>query len=201
MALAFRCDMFTLRRRVQVEERVRDVAEENIQQELEECRAALQVSEARFGGALLGRAILAVRAPGMPGARFRSDPSSVGQSPKWGAGEVTHVAPQVPMMQILLAVLRLPLGGAFLSLGEVLTPAWPSLSRPALRIAPASDVAAGAFQGAGSPLRPGELAGSWHWQWDPEPFASRLLVQILPRWGSGPKPSAAHWLFGGRCAI
>ncbi|CAM2107424.1 unnamed protein product [Caretta caretta] len=42
LALAFRCDMFTLRRRVQVEERARDVAEENIQQELEECRAALQ---------------------------------------------------------------------------------------------------------------------------------------------------------------
>ncbi|KAG6935408.1 lymphoid restricted membrane protein [Chelydra serpentina] len=42
LALAFRCDMFTLRRRVQVEERARNVAEENIQQELEECRAALQ---------------------------------------------------------------------------------------------------------------------------------------------------------------
>ncbi|XP_025061848.1 lymphoid-restricted membrane protein-like isoform X1 [Alligator sinensis] len=42
LALAFRCDMFTLRRRVQVEERARDVAEENIQQELEQCRAAVQ---------------------------------------------------------------------------------------------------------------------------------------------------------------
>ncbi|XP_053883072.1 inositol 1,4,5-triphosphate receptor associated 2-like isoform X1 [Malaclemys terrapin pileata] len=42
LALAFRCDMFTLRRRVQVEERARNVAEENIQQELEECQAALQ---------------------------------------------------------------------------------------------------------------------------------------------------------------
>ncbi|XP_067387664.1 inositol 1,4,5-triphosphate receptor associated 1-like isoform X2 [Emydura macquarii macquarii] len=42
LALAFRCDTFTLRQRVQVEERARDVAEENIQQELEECRAALQ---------------------------------------------------------------------------------------------------------------------------------------------------------------
>lgn len=43
LALAFRCDMFTLRRRVQVEERARDVAEENIQQELEQCRVAVQV--------------------------------------------------------------------------------------------------------------------------------------------------------------
>ncbi|KYO41726.1 60S ribosomal protein L10a isoform A [Alligator mississippiensis] len=42
LALAFRCDMFTLRRRVQVEERARDVAEENIQQELEQCRVAVQ---------------------------------------------------------------------------------------------------------------------------------------------------------------
>lgn len=42
LALAFRCDAFTLQRRVQVEERARSVAEENIQRELEECRAALQ---------------------------------------------------------------------------------------------------------------------------------------------------------------
>ncbi|XP_078497383.1 uncharacterized protein LOC144753631 [Lissotriton helveticus] len=42
LSLAFRCDSFTLRRRVQVEERARDVAEENIQQELEECRSLLQ---------------------------------------------------------------------------------------------------------------------------------------------------------------
>ncbi|XP_073176196.1 uncharacterized protein [Lepidochelys kempii] len=49
LALAFRCDMFTLRPRVQMEERARDVAEENIQQELEECRAALQ--EARMSRA------------------------------------------------------------------------------------------------------------------------------------------------------
>ncbi|KAJ1139022.1 hypothetical protein NDU88_005399 [Pleurodeles waltl] len=41
-SLAFRCDSFTLRRRVQVEERARDVAEENIQQELEECHSLLQ---------------------------------------------------------------------------------------------------------------------------------------------------------------
>ncbi|XP_075631861.1 uncharacterized protein LOC104632955 isoform X2 [Balearica regulorum gibbericeps] len=42
LALAFRCDMFTLRQRVQVEKRARDAAEENIQEELEQCRAALE---------------------------------------------------------------------------------------------------------------------------------------------------------------
>lgn len=43
LALAFRCDMFTLRQRVQVEKRARDAAEENIQEELGQCRAALEV--------------------------------------------------------------------------------------------------------------------------------------------------------------
>ncbi|XP_048357544.1 inositol 1,4,5-triphosphate receptor associated 2-like isoform X4 [Sphaerodactylus townsendi] len=42
LALAFRCDMFTLRQRVQIEERTRDAAEENIQQELGECQVTLQ---------------------------------------------------------------------------------------------------------------------------------------------------------------
>ncbi|XP_042321008.1 inositol 1,4,5-triphosphate receptor associated 2-like isoform X2 [Sceloporus undulatus] len=42
LALAFRCDMFTLKRRVQVEERARNTAEENIQMELAECQATLQ---------------------------------------------------------------------------------------------------------------------------------------------------------------
>ncbi|XP_033007015.1 lymphoid-restricted membrane protein-like [Lacerta agilis] len=42
LALAFRCDVFTLRRRVQVEERARNTAEENIQHELGECRTMLQ---------------------------------------------------------------------------------------------------------------------------------------------------------------
>nr|XP_056700786.1 inositol 1,4,5-triphosphate receptor associated 2-like [Euleptes europaea] len=42
LALASRCDMFTLRQRVQIEERARDAAEENIQQELEECQMLLQ---------------------------------------------------------------------------------------------------------------------------------------------------------------
>ncbi|KAL8168452.1 UNVERIFIED_CONTAM: hypothetical protein K2H54_002072 [Gekko kuhli] len=46
LALAFRCDMFTLRQRVQIEERARDAAEENIQQELSECQVILQVSDA-----------------------------------------------------------------------------------------------------------------------------------------------------------
>ncbi|XP_065505704.1 inositol 1,4,5-triphosphate receptor associated 2-like isoform X2 [Caloenas nicobarica] len=42
LALAFRCDAFTLRQRVQVEKRARDAAEENIQEELGQCRAALE---------------------------------------------------------------------------------------------------------------------------------------------------------------
>ncbi|NWW58115.1 LRMP protein, partial [Ifrita kowaldi] len=42
LALAFRCDMFTLQQRVEVEKRARDAAEENIQEELGQCRAALE---------------------------------------------------------------------------------------------------------------------------------------------------------------
>ncbi|KAL9824649.1 uncharacterized protein GJ701_015021 [Geothlypis trichas] len=42
LALAFRCDLFTLQQRVQVERRARDAAEENIQEELGQCRAALE---------------------------------------------------------------------------------------------------------------------------------------------------------------
>ncbi|NXX11496.1 LRMP protein, partial [Podargus strigoides] len=42
LALAFRCDTFTLRQRVLVETRARDAAEENIQEELGQCRAALE---------------------------------------------------------------------------------------------------------------------------------------------------------------
>ncbi|OXB53757.1 hypothetical protein ASZ78_012039 [Callipepla squamata] len=42
LALAFRCDMFTLQQRVQVETRAQDTAEENIQEELGQCRAALE---------------------------------------------------------------------------------------------------------------------------------------------------------------
>lgn len=43
LALAFRCDTFTLQQRVLVEKRARDAAEENIQEELGQCRAALEV--------------------------------------------------------------------------------------------------------------------------------------------------------------
>ncbi|XP_035749624.1 inositol 1,4,5-triphosphate receptor associated 2-like [Egretta garzetta] len=50
LALAFRCDVFTLRQRVQVEKRARDAAEENIQEELGQCRAALE--EARMSRAV-----------------------------------------------------------------------------------------------------------------------------------------------------
>ncbi|XP_064029593.1 inositol 1,4,5-triphosphate receptor associated 2-like isoform X2 [Pogoniulus pusillus] len=42
LALAFRCDMFTLQQRVQVEKRARDAAEENIQEELGQCHGALE---------------------------------------------------------------------------------------------------------------------------------------------------------------
>ncbi|NXP98181.1 LRMP protein, partial [Vidua macroura] len=42
LALAFRCDVFTLQQRVQVEKRARDAAEENIQEELGQCQAALE---------------------------------------------------------------------------------------------------------------------------------------------------------------
>ncbi|KAL7985224.1 hypothetical protein Chor_003794 [Crotalus horridus] len=45
LALALRCDMFTLKQRVQIEERARNTAEENIQEELAECQAVLQASE------------------------------------------------------------------------------------------------------------------------------------------------------------
>ncbi|XP_069731773.1 inositol 1,4,5-triphosphate receptor associated 2-like isoform X2 [Phaenicophaeus curvirostris] len=42
LALAFRCDVFTLQQRVLVEKRAREAAEENIQEELGQCRAALE---------------------------------------------------------------------------------------------------------------------------------------------------------------
>ena len=50
LALAFRCDVFTLRQRVQVEKWARDTAEENIQEELGQCRAALEVGGHRARG-------------------------------------------------------------------------------------------------------------------------------------------------------
>ncbi|XP_072909030.1 uncharacterized protein [Hemitrygon akajei] len=42
LSLAFKSDMFTLKQRLQVEEHARDVAEENIHKELEECKETLQ---------------------------------------------------------------------------------------------------------------------------------------------------------------
>ncbi|KAJ7421002.1 Fanconi anemia group E protein [Willisornis vidua] len=42
LALAFRCDMFTLQQRMQVEKRAQDAAEENIQEELGQCWTALE---------------------------------------------------------------------------------------------------------------------------------------------------------------
>ncbi|XP_072419227.1 uncharacterized protein [Chiloscyllium punctatum] len=42
LSLAFKSDMFTLKQRLEVEERAQDVAEENIQKELEGCRVILQ---------------------------------------------------------------------------------------------------------------------------------------------------------------
>ncbi|XP_064425344.1 inositol 1,4,5-triphosphate receptor associated 2 isoform X2 [Latimeria chalumnae] len=43
LSLAFKCDMFSLKKRLQVEERARDVAEENILKELECSRALIQL--------------------------------------------------------------------------------------------------------------------------------------------------------------
>lgn len=51
--MALRCDMFTLRQRVQIEERARNTAEENIQEELAECQAVLQASEVIFWSLLI----------------------------------------------------------------------------------------------------------------------------------------------------
>uniref|UniRef100_A0A4W3H8E8 Lymphoid-restricted membrane protein n=1 Tax=Callorhinchus milii TaxID=7868 RepID=A0A4W3H8E8_CALMI len=42
LSLAFKSDTFTLKKRLQVEERARDVAEENIQMELQGCKTILQ---------------------------------------------------------------------------------------------------------------------------------------------------------------
>ncbi|NWI94914.1 LRMP protein, partial [Pitta sordida] len=54
LALAFRCDMFTLQQRVQVEKRARDAAEENIQEELGQCQAALEVAPSSLPPQRLG---------------------------------------------------------------------------------------------------------------------------------------------------
>ncbi|XP_041083805.1 inositol 1,4,5-triphosphate receptor associated 1-like isoform X2 [Polyodon spathula] len=46
LSLAFKCDQYTLRKRLQAEERAREVTEENIHRELEEGRATLQTLKA-----------------------------------------------------------------------------------------------------------------------------------------------------------
>lgn len=44
LALGFKCDMFTLEKRVRLEERSRDLAEENVRREVSSCQGLLQVS-------------------------------------------------------------------------------------------------------------------------------------------------------------
>ncbi|MBN3287289.1 LRMP protein, partial [Polyodon spathula] len=46
LSLAFKCDQYTLRKRLQAEERAREVTEENVHRELEEGRATLQTLKA-----------------------------------------------------------------------------------------------------------------------------------------------------------
>lgn len=47
IALAFRCDQYTLKQRLQAEEHSRNLAEENIQLELSRGRETLEVAEGR----------------------------------------------------------------------------------------------------------------------------------------------------------
>lgn len=42
MALGFKCDMFTLEKRLRLEERSRDLAEENVRREVSSCQGLLQ---------------------------------------------------------------------------------------------------------------------------------------------------------------
>ncbi len=44
LALGFKCDMFTLEKRLRLEERSRDLAEENVRREVSSCQGLLQVS-------------------------------------------------------------------------------------------------------------------------------------------------------------
>lgn len=43
LALGFKCDMFTLEKRLRLEERSRDLAEENVRKEISSCQGLLQV--------------------------------------------------------------------------------------------------------------------------------------------------------------
>lgn len=44
LALGFKCDMFTLEKRLRLEERSRDLAEENVRREVSSCQGLLQAS-------------------------------------------------------------------------------------------------------------------------------------------------------------
>lgn len=46
LALGFKCDMFTLEKRLRLEERSRDLAEENVRREVSSCQGLLQVGTA-----------------------------------------------------------------------------------------------------------------------------------------------------------
>lgn len=43
LSLGFKCDMFTLEKRLRLEERSRDLAEENVRKEVTSCQGLLQV--------------------------------------------------------------------------------------------------------------------------------------------------------------
>lgn len=45
LALGFKCDMFTLEKRLRLEERSRDLAEENVRREVSSCQGLLQASQ------------------------------------------------------------------------------------------------------------------------------------------------------------
>ena len=50
LSLGFKCDMFTLEKRLRLEERSRDLAEDNVRREVSSCQGLLQVSGARERG-------------------------------------------------------------------------------------------------------------------------------------------------------
>ena len=43
LSLGFKCDLFTLEKRLRLEERSRDLAEENVRKEISSCQGLLQV--------------------------------------------------------------------------------------------------------------------------------------------------------------
>ena len=44
LSLGFKCDVFTLEKRLRLEERSRDLAEDNVRREVSSCQGLLQVS-------------------------------------------------------------------------------------------------------------------------------------------------------------